>query len=98
METLEREEPLSLSEQSPLGYEGQASLISAGWLGTNLGLAIGEFCLKFVLKDDLHTNAEALSRFFFIGQFLNYLKPFAGILTDSFPFLQTRRRSYLLVS
>lgn len=98
MDSLEREEPLSLSEQSPLDYQGQATLISAGWLGTNLGLAIGEFCLRFVLKDDLHQNAEALSRFFFIGQFLNYLKPFAGVLTDSFPFLQTRRRSYLLFS
>jgi predicted MFS family arabinose efflux permease len=88
----------SLSEQSPLGYTGQATLVSAGWLGTNLGLAIGEFCLRFVLKDDLHCSAEALARFFFIGQFLNYFKPLAGILTDSFPFMRTRRRSYLLFS
>ena len=27
-----------------------------------------------------------------------YLKPFAGILTDAFPFFGTRRRHYLLFS
>src|SRR5689334_6572376 len=98
MATLQTEEERSLSEQSPLGYHGQATLISSGWLGTNLGLAIGEFCLKFLLKDGLHMSPQGVSGFFFFGQFLNYFKPLAGVLTDSFPLFRTRRRSYLLSS
>lgn len=75
-----------------------ALLIALGWLGTNLGLNIGEFTLKFLLKDTLNLTAAALSGFFVIGQFTNYIKPVAGILTDSFPLFGTRRRSYLMLS
>jgi MFS family permease len=39
-----------------------------------------------------------MSRFFAIGHFTNYIKPVAGVLTDSVPFLGFRRRSYLLLS
>jgi Na+/melibiose symporter-like transporter len=98
MATVEREAPRSLSEQSRLGFTGQAVLVSGGWFGTNLGLAIGEFCLRFVLKDGLHLSPQGVSGFFFIGQFLNYFKPLAGVLTDSFPLFRTRRRAYLLLS
>ena len=73
-------------------------LIALGWLGTNLGLAIGELPLKFLLKDTLHLTADKVAAFFFIGQFVNYIKPVAGILTDSVPLFGTRRRWYLLLS
>jgi predicted MFS family arabinose efflux permease len=98
MTAADPEKPQSISEQSPLGYHGQSVLINSGWLGTNLGLAIGEFYLKFVLKEALNLSAGAVSWFFFVGQFLNYIKPVAGVLTDSFPLLRTRRRAYLLIS
>jgi Na+/melibiose symporter-like transporter len=75
-----------------------AFLIALGWLGTNLGLNIGEFVLKFFLKDNLHLKAEAVAGFFFIGQFTNYIKPLAGVCTDSIPLFRTRRRHYLILS
>jgi hypothetical protein len=39
-----------------------------------------------------------MAAFFFWCRLPWYLKPFAGILTDAFPFLGTRRRHYLLFS
>jgi len=73
-------------------------LVALGWLGTNLGLAMGELPLKFLLKDELHQTAAGVSLFFVIGQISNYVKPLAGILTDSVPLFRTRRRWYLLLS
>jgi len=75
-----------------------ALLISAGWLGTNLGLAIADLPLKFMLKDGLHLGPGAVALFLAAGQFTNYIKPIAGLLTDSVPLLGTRRRHYLLWS
>ena len=73
-------------------------LIAMGWLGTNLGLAIGEPVLKFFLKDDLHLAADRVAAFFFFGQFLDYFKVLAGLFTDSIPLFRTRRRYYLILS
>lgn len=75
-----------------------ATLIAAGWLGTNLGLGVGEFTLKFFLKDHLHLTANGIASFFLWGQFVNYIKPVAGVLCDSVPLFHTRRRWYLLLS
>jgi Na+/melibiose symporter-like transporter len=77
---------------------GMAFLIALGWLGTNVGLNIGEFVLKFFLKENLHLTADAVAGFFFIGQFTNYIKPVAGLCTDSIPLFRTRRRHYLILS
>jgi hypothetical protein len=41
---------------------------------------------------------EQMAAFFFWCGLAWYLKPFAGILTDAFPLLRTRRRHYLLIS
>jgi Na+/melibiose symporter-like transporter len=77
----------------------QRSLILAlGWLATNLGLQIATLPLKFVLKDEVHLTATLVSSFFAIGNFSNYVKPLAGVLTDSIPLCGTRRRHYLLFS
>ncbi len=75
-----------------------ALLIAAGWLGTNLGLNVTALPLKFTLKDQLGLNAAAVASFLAIGQFTNYIKPIAGLCTDSFPLWGTRRRWYLLLS
>jgi Na+/melibiose symporter-like transporter len=75
-----------------------AFLIALGWLGTNVGLNIGEFVLKFFLKENLHLKADAVAGFFLVGQFTNYIKPVAGLCTDSIPLFRTRRRHYLILS
>lgn len=75
-----------------------AFLLSLGWLGTNLGIAVANLPLKFLLKDGLHLAAPAVSLFFFLGEFTNYIKPVAGLLCDSAPLFGTRRRAYLLLS
>ncbi len=74
-----------------------ALLLALGWLGTNVALAISEFTLKFYLKDALGLAPAAIAGFFAIGQFTNYIKPVAGVLTDGIPIFGTRRRHYLLL-
>ncbi len=60
--------------------------------------ALGKLPLQFVLKNDVHVTRQQMAAFFFWCGLAWYLKPFAGILTDAFPFLGTRRRHYLLFS
>jgi Na+/melibiose symporter-like transporter len=74
-----------------------AFLLALGWLGTNIALQISEFTLKFELKDRLGLTPAAIAGFFAIGQFTNYIKPVAGVLTDGIPLFGTRRRHYLLL-
>ncbi len=77
--------------------ESQASLIATGWLITNIALSIADLPLRFLLKDQLGLNAVRISMFFLIGNFTNYIKPVAGVLTDALPFMGTRRRNYILL-
>jgi MFS family permease len=60
--------------------------------------ALGRLPLQFLLKNDVHVTREQMAEFFFWCGLAWYLKPFAGILTDAFPFFGTRRRHYLLFS
>ena len=60
--------------------------------------ALGKLPLQFLLKNDVHVTREQMATFFFWCRLAWYLKPFAGILTDAFPFFGTRRRHYLLFS
>src|SRR5436305_15046248 len=80
------------------GFRQMALLLAVGWARTNIGYAIYDLPLKFVLKDELHLDAQKISLFFALGVFSNYVKPLAGILTDSVPLFGTRRRHYLLFS
>ncbi len=73
-------------------------LLAVSWALTNIAYAIYDLPLKFVLKDELHLDAAQISAFFAIGIVTNYVKPLAGILTDSVPLFGTRRRHYLLLS
>jgi MFS family permease len=75
-----------------------ALLMWLGWAGTNLGIAVADLPLKFLLKDKLHCTAAAVSAFFALGAFTNYIKPLAGVLVDSVPLFGTRRRWYLIGS
>jgi MFS family permease len=59
---------------------------------------LGKLPLANILKNKLHKSASEVASFrFYVGIFW-YLKPLAGILTDAFPLLGTRRRYYLLFS
>src|SRR2546428_6297754 len=80
------------------GFRQMALLLAVGWALTNIAYAIYDLPLKFVLKDELHLDAQKISMFFALGVFSNYVKPLAGILTDSVPLFGTRRRHYLLLS
>lgn len=79
-------------------FPQMALLLALGWALTNIAYAIYDLPLKFVLKDELHLNAEQISAFFALGVFTNYIKPAAGIFIDSVPLFGTRRRWYLLGS
>ncbi len=79
-------------------FQQMAMLLAVGWALSNIAYAVYDLPLKFVLKDELHLNAQQLSAFFALGIFTNYLKPLAGILVDSVPLFGTRRRWYLLSS
>ena len=58
--------------------------------------AIGLIPLKNLLKNELHEDRAATAAFFFWLGLAWYFKPFFGIFTDAFPFLGTRRKSYIL--
>jgi predicted MFS family arabinose efflux permease len=52
--------------------------------------------LKNLLKNELHVDRSATAAFFFWIGLAWYFKPFFGIFTDAFPFLSTRRKSYIV--
>ena len=54
--------------------------------------------MKVILKDQLHLNPTKIASFFAIASMPWYFKPLAGLLTDNFPLLGTRRKGYLVVS
>lgn len=82
----------------PAGLSKMAMLLMLGWGLSNIAYALYDLPLKFVLKDELKLNPQQISAFFALGIFTNYIKPLAGILTDSVPLFGTRRRWYLLLS
>jgi hypothetical protein len=75
-------------------------IIAAGVLATSLAQpqVLAGIPLENLLKNELHVDRAANAAFFFWASFSWYFKPVVGIITDSFPLLGTRRRSYLLVS
>lgn len=75
-----------------------ALLIGTGWFGTGLALKLHELPLQILLKEQLRLQADQLALFNLLGRIPIYIKPLAGVLTDSVPIRGTRRRSYLLLS
>lgn len=79
----------------------QASiLIVIGVLATSLAQThvLGRLPIQNLLKNELHVDRAANAAFFFWAGLPWYFKPFAGIVTDAFPLLGSRRRSYILVA
>jgi MFS family permease len=77
-----------------------AVLIVVGIFSTTLAqdALLGRLPLLNLLKNELHVNRTAASGFFFLAGLAWYFKPLAGILTDAFPILGSRRKTYLLLS
>lgn len=90
-------EPNQAKSNQPLIFA--AIIIIVGFLGTTLSQfqLIGLIPLKNLLKNELHADRASTAAFFFWIQFAWYFKPFAGIITDAFPLLGTRRKSYILI-
>jgi MFS family permease len=79
---------------------GKATVIIViGVLATTLAQTdtLARLPLQNLLKNQLHLDRSANAAFFFWAGLAWYLKPLAGILTDAFPLLGSRRRGYLLV-
>src|ERR1700689_3590491 len=77
-----------------------AIVIVVGVFATSLAQpqVLARLPLQNLLKNELHVGRAANAAFFFWAGLPWYFKPFAGILTDAFPVLGSRRRSYILVS
>lgn len=76
-----------------------AFLIGAGVFATTLSQpGVIKLPLQNLLKSDLMVSREGMAAFFALSALAWYLKPVAGILTDSFPLFGTRRRHYLILS
>jgi sugar phosphate permease len=54
--------------------------------------------LKNVLTKELQLGLKDVTDFFFLATFPWYLKPIAGLLSDTIPLFGTRRRYYLILS
>ncbi len=76
-----------------------AAVVAVGVFGVTLPQfqVLGLIPLKNLLKNSLHENLASTAAFFFWVQFAWYFKPFFGIITDAFPILGTRRKSYILI-
>ena len=59
---------------------------------------LGDQPLKYFLKTSLGCGRNEIAAFFFFAGLFWYLKPLAGIFTDSVPLFGTRRRWYLILS
>jgi MFS family permease len=69
--------------------------IAAVTLGQQNSIAL--IPLKNLLKNELHESRGTTASFFFWIGLAWYVKPFFGIFIDAFPFLGTRRKSYILI-
>jgi predicted MFS family arabinose efflux permease len=76
-----------------------AILIGAGVFATTMSQpAVLRLPFQNLLKADLHVSRQSMSLFFSISTFAWYLKPLAGIFTDSVPLFGSRRKNYLIFS
>lgn len=82
------------------GFAGAAVLVVVGIVSTTLGQEqlLGRIPLTNLLKNALHESRTETSAFFFLAGLAWYFKPLAGILTDAFPILGSRRKVYLVAS
>ena len=85
-------------ESSKQEMRSQAFVLGAGWLMTWLARDISTLPVKLLLKNNLHLGPETLAGFSLFALMAWNLKPVAGLISDSFPLMGTRRRHYLLLA
>ena len=76
-------------------------IIGAGTFATSLPQITDsplDLSLKNVLTKELQLGLKDVTDFFFLATFPWYIKPIAGLLSDSIPLFGTRRRHYLILS
>jgi len=81
------------------GLGRYAILVAVGAFATTFAQqrVVANIPTTALLKDHFHLAREDVALFFFWATFAWNLKPVAGVLTDAFPLLGTRRRHYMIV-
>jgi predicted MFS family arabinose efflux permease len=74
-------------------------IVAAGMVASNLALPDSlDLPIKNLLRTELNLGRDEVSLFFTLAALPWYFKILAGLLSDSFPLLGTRRRHYLIFS
>jgi len=94
------ESPIVAPEQSRASFYRYTFVIGAAAFATTIAQieVIGQLPIRYLLKEHLHVAPEDMSLFLFFAAIAWYLKPMAGLISDSIPLFGTRRRSYLMIS
>jgi predicted MFS family arabinose efflux permease len=88
--------PIAAAARSPRAL---IVVIAAGIFVTGFGWP-GSFArlpFNWLLKNQLHMSALAVSEFWAVSLLVWYVKPLVGFVCDAYPLFGTRRRGYLLV-
>jgi predicted MFS family arabinose efflux permease len=76
-----------------------SAIIAAGMVASNLALPDAlDLPIRNLLRTELKLGRDEVSLFFTLAGLPWYFKILAGLLSDSFPLLGTRRRHYLIFS
>ncbi len=89
----------SFSASRAGSYQATAFVVLVGFLATTLAQpnVLGRIPLQSLLKNVLHVDRSDNAAFFFWIGAPWYIKPLIGILSDAYPLLGSRRKSYLLI-
>jgi hypothetical protein len=92
--------PASPATASRSGYLQAVMLIVAGFLATTLAQpqVLARLPLANMMKNELGLSRSAVAGFFFLCGLPWYFKIVAGIVTDAFPVLGSRRKVYLVAA
>ncbi len=88
------------SDPPALDFRRVLFLVGMGLFITTIGQpkVIGRLPFNFLLKDELHFNAQQVAGFWALSNLFWYFKPVAGLVCDSIPIFGTKRRWYLILS
>jgi predicted MFS family arabinose efflux permease len=94
------ESPIVAPQESKASFYRYTFVIGAAAFATTIAQTevIGQLPIRYLLKEHLDVAPENMSLFLFFSAIAWYLKPLAGLISDSIPLFGTRRRSYLMIS
>jgi predicted MFS family arabinose efflux permease len=97
--TMPVESPIVAPNESRTSFYRYTFVIGAAAFATTIAQTevIGQLPIRYLLKEHLHAAPEDMSLFLFFAALAWYLKPLAGLISDSIPLWGTRRRSYLMI-